>query len=187
MMFEKFFSKYPTFEILEKPSEELLNQYRSVLPEPLIELWESHGLGVYMDGFLRLVDPNDFHDFVRESVNVYVENTVVFATSALGDFFLWENDRIKQVNFRYGYTEVVGGRRFASFMNHRLTDQEYLDDIKGSIYFKALDKLGQPEFDECYGYVPALVIGGNDNHENLQRLKMAEHLMIVSEFTGVIE
>lgn len=187
-MFEPFFTNFPDYSIVESPTKELIAQYQGKLPDELLQLWQSHGLGVYMNGYIRLVNPNDFMEFVNESVNLYVEGTIPIATTAFGDIVLWEKDRVKLVLYRYGISEVVASDELDFWMDFLLPDSDYRkEEMKDSLYAEAKDKLGEPAFDECFGYVPALVLGGSEKVENLQRLKMAEHLMIVSEFTGVIE
>lgn len=43
-------------------------------------------------------------------------------------------------------------------------------------------KLGALKHDEMYGFVPALMLGGSEKFDNLEKLKAVEHLMILSQF-----
>jgi len=37
--------------------------------------------------------------------------------------------------------------------------------------------------DEMYGFVPALMLGGLDTFDHLQKVKAVEHLMLLSQLT----
>jgi hypothetical protein len=188
-MIDGFLKKFPEIKIIEKPSAELIEKYKGLLPEAVLWIWENYGFGIYMNGYLRFVNPEEWREFLCKSVNVYIEGTHVIATTAFGDFLIWEGaeERLKIVNYRYGYSEVIGGSRFNVFMNRKLPDVDFQKSLKAGKIGEAIGLLGVPMFDECYGYVPALVIGGSEKIENLQMLKIREHLMIVSELTGKIE
>ncbi|WP_420912016.1 T6SS immunity protein Tdi1 domain-containing protein [Listeria cornellensis] len=52
---------------------------------------------------------------------------------------------------------------------------------------KQLKKLGTPAYDECFGYVPLLALGGAEKVENLQKVKLKEHILLISALVGTIE
>ncbi|MOA21998.1 hypothetical protein D3C78_1425230 [compost metagenome] len=56
------------------------------------------------------------------------------------------------------------------------------NDLDG--FFKpALEKLGQLNSDEMYGFVPALALGGAMDLRNLQKVKTIEHLEFLSQLS----
>ncbi|WP_201214534.1 T6SS immunity protein Tdi1 domain-containing protein [Pseudomonas sp. S36] len=58
-----------------------------------------------------------------------------------------------------------------------------IQDSNGKLLFNsALRKYGPLEPDELYGFEPALVIGGYPTLENLRRLKLDQHLLILRSF-----
>ena len=184
---EHFFEKYPEYKITTIPNEQVIQKYTELLPEDLIQFWKAYGFGTFMDGYLRFVNPDDYIDFLSESVNVYLEPTIVFATTALGDFYLWEKERIKIVNYRKGWSAVVGSK-FGLFMEFRLTDKEFLyKKVDASVYWKAIKEINPPAFNECLGYEPMLALGGSEKIENLKCVKMNEHLAFIYQTIGEIE
>ena len=54
-------------------------------------------------------------------------------------------------------------------------------------YPAAREQLGEPAYDECFGYVPLLALGGPETVEHLQKVKLREHIALIAEFTGVLE
>jgi hypothetical protein len=50
---------------------------------------------------------------------------------------------------------------------------------------KALKKLGPLHPDEMYGFEPALAVGGTSKIENLVKVKMIEHLILLSQLTEI--
>jgi hypothetical protein len=53
-------------------------------------------------------------------------------------------------------------------------------------YFDAVEKYGEPEYDECFGYEPLLSLGGKENVENLKKVKYEVHLTLMGEIQGVL-
>ncbi len=47
-----------------------------------------------------------------------------------------------------------------------------------------MHSLGSPAYDECYGYVPLLPLGGAEKAENLQKVKLREHLELMCQMQG---
>lgn len=62
-------------------------------------------------------------------------------------------------------------------------DEEYLS-IKQ--YKAATKKLGNLEYDECFGYVPLLALGGKESVNNLKKVKILEHIALIAEMTGEV-
>ncbi|WP_083536288.1 T6SS immunity protein Tdi1 domain-containing protein [Chryseobacterium vrystaatense] len=59
--------------------------------------------------------------------------------------------------------------------------------LLGKNYFPAREKLGEPAFEESYGYVLLLGLGGPEKVENLEKVKLKEHILIVAQALGKIE
>ena len=39
-------------------------------------------------------------------------------------------------------------------------------------------------YDECFGYVPLLALGGKEDVEHLKKVKMKEHIAVITQLTG---
>ncbi len=53
----------------------------------------------------------------------------------------------------------------------------------GNLFKPAKRKLGRLQPDEMYGFTPALMLGGLDKLEHLEKVKAVEHLMLLSQLT----
>ena len=51
-------------------------------------------------------------------------------------------------------------------------------------YKAAVKKWGQLQFDECFGYTPLLGLGGNRKVDNLRKVKIKEHIGLITQSAG---
>ncbi len=66
------------------------------------------------------------------------------------------------------------------FFDMDLADDGFLrDNLNDGNYLAAKKKLGEPNDEECYGYVPLLGLGGAEKADNLQKVKIEEHIGLV--------
>ncbi|MNE90069.1 hypothetical protein D3C80_1875430 [compost metagenome] len=61
-------------------------------------------------------------------------------------------------------------------------DFDYHDTNGKLLFERAVKKYGPLAPDEMYGFEPALVLGGSSSLENLRRLKLDPHLLILRNF-----
>ena len=43
--------------------EEVIERYRDLVPKEMIEIWKKYGLGSFMNGYLRVINPDDYTYF----------------------------------------------------------------------------------------------------------------------------
>ena len=60
------------------------------------------------------------------------------------------------------------------------------DENNKPLYSRSVKKYGELEPGECFGFVPALAMGGSGNLDETQRLKALEHFIIVSQLQPLI-
>lgn len=185
-MFESFFEKYAKYDSLEIPSKVLIEDYSEILPEKFLKLWGNYGSGTFLNGYLKLVKPDEYKDLIQEVYLNKFKNPIVLFVTALSDLIIWENDYLVLLDFRHGTSKVLESG-FEYFMND-LIDEKYLEeDLSWSPYIKAKDRLGELAYDECYGYMPILAAGGFEKVENLQKVKIKEHISVIAQLAGKIE
>lgn len=51
------------------------------------------------------------------------------------------------------------------------------------LFSRARKKLGPLKSDEMYGFVPALMLGGSEALENLEKVNIIEHLTFLSQLS----
>ena len=184
-MLEKFieFSKPTT--IANKGYHQESKKFR--LPEELSFLLEKYPHASLLNRFFFIVNPIVYADVLNEIYIPLNTPSTCFARDAFGSLYVWENESIKIVNVRYGMSEIVG-RKPSVFFNLKMTDEGFLKKrLQFDKFIEAKERLGELAYDECYGYVPILAAGGPEKVENLQKLKLREHILIISQLAGKIE
>lgn len=173
----------------EAPTE-LYQKYSNRLPKQILEVWEKYGFGSVLNGYLKIVNPDDYQSLINETYLRSSNTTVVFITS-LSDAILWEDSREENqylvlVNFRKGKTSILEAG--FDFFFEDLEDDGFKEkDLDWKPYSEAVEKYGEPAFDECFGYTPLLGLGGAEKVENLKKVKLKEHILIITEFMGPVQ
>ena len=183
-MFEKFFSKYPYYQTIEKPVSAQIEAYRGVLPDSMLDVWEKQGWGIYMNGFIRLINPDDFLDIITDNVETATES-IPFAVTAFGDILLWlKDDYVELISFRKEYRKIVESE-IDFFFNDTLPHYEYvLSELKSEMYPEFVDKLGVPTYGQCYGYFPLLALGGSESVDHIQIVDLQVHIDLMAQASG---
>ncbi len=171
---------------MEEPSNDLLQKYSEILPHKILSLWKKNGFGTIIDGYLKIVNPENFKDLLEDIYSPKYENPIVLFATAMGDLIIWENNYLVMLDFRHSKSKVLESG-FEYFLDD-LEDEEYLEEeLLWNPYKNANKKLGELNYDECYGYVPILAAGGAEKVENLQKVKIKEHIAIITQLTGKME
>ena len=173
------------FRIEKKVPLDLIDAYRDKIPEQIIRIWEEYGFGNFMDGFLRTIDPNAFRNIVKRAYFMGTESIPVFAT-AFGDIIVWEeNAYLTVLRFRHGTFSIMA-KGFGCFLED-LKDDEYVEEFfRPRNYRIALQKQGSLRYDECFGYVPLLCLGGPEDADRLRKVKLLEHLELILAIDGPV-
>lgn len=179
---EKVFKDYIKFSDVD---EKLISQYEEKLPQKIIYIWKNYGLGTFYNGYLKIINPNEYKELIEKT---YFQGNVsipIFAT-AFGDIITWEkNQFIGIIKYRYGENDVISDG--FDFFYEDLLDGEFDDtDFNIKKYKEALNKYGMLEYDECFGYVPLIAMGGKESVENIKKAKIKEHISLISNFIGKI-
>ena len=191
-MLTKLLTRFPVYHIIDNPTPDFVDQYRALVPPELIEVWEQYGFGTFCDGYLKIVNPADYAELLANTYQhtstpapTSASSLVLFAT-AMGDLLVWERGYLVLVDYRHGHTNSVAKNFKLLFRN--ITDSFYLSNtLRWEPYLAARERLGEPAFDECFGYVPLLALGGPETVEHLEKVKLREHIALIGQFTGVLE
>lgn len=131
------------------------------------------------------MNPDYFQEIIKDTYNRHELATPLF-TTAMGDILVWEDDYLLSLNYRKHDVNVVA-KNFKFFFTD-IFDAYYLENaLDWSPYPDAIKKYEIPAFDECFGYVPLLALGGAEKVENLKRVKFKEHIYMITELMGKIK
>ena len=86
-----------------KVEESTINKYKEYLPKELIEAWRIYGYGTFMDGYLKVINPDDFSSLVSDTYLGVKERFLFYYI--LGDIIIFEKDEnqesyIVMINYR---------------------------------------------------------------------------------------
>lgn len=162
-----------------------INKYKSVLSDELLDIWEEYGFGTLFNGYLRIINPKEYQELLNET---YARGkvSIPIMTTAFGDFITIEDGQyVGIVKYKNGDFLILA-KNFKRFMQNLMDDyfiDKYLDIAK---YEEALMLLGRVSSDECYGYMPLLALGGKDSVNNLQKVRLKEHIELITQLVGKI-
>lgn len=168
-----------------------IERYRGKLPNQLLDYWAEHGWSGYGNGIFWLVNPQEYDGVVASWIEgTKIEKRDVYhliARSAFGDLYIWG----EKTGFALKITSVLSRCVIFDFqptpeqMDRKLQDFLLSTDVEsndyGDLFDRAEKKLGTPNHDEMYGFVPALMLGGPDTLDHLEKLKAVEHLIFLSQ------
>ena len=198
---DEFINRNKDYQKVKDVPKELIKKYRNIAPEELIYIWETLGFGIYEDGFLQLINPDEY-EFIFQYVDKMLEPTIPWGITALGDILCWEGNigwtiapdegnRCFRIDVRECDRIVVSDMEghLNLFINNREDDKFF---IAGKNYFNAKpylqvkDRLPRLEYGQCYGYVPALALGGSRSIKNLQVVDAKSYIDIIGQSVGKI-
>lgn len=181
-MSDKLFEK---FVKVENVSQELCDKYSTFLPSELIRIWKEYGFGSFLNGYIKVINPDNYCQLLSDT---YFRGTIavpMFVT-AFGDVITWEEKRyIRIIKYKNGTFKGIaaGFDFFFDDLESGIFDNEIFEISK---YREAVDALGEIAFDECFGYVPLLGLGGSEKVDNLCKVKIREHIELITQMVGKI-
>ncbi|GHT18313.1 hypothetical protein FACS189429_4620 [Bacteroidia bacterium] len=186
-----------TYKKVSNVSREIIDKYKDLLPNELIIIWETMGFGIYENGFIQLVNPDEY-DFIFDYVDKLLEPSIVWGITALGDIVLWEGNKNRTIspeegnrnvfiNVRKCNSHVIGEMKFIlEFVlgdEHGIIDKDY---FASKPFLDIKDRLPPLEYGQCYGYVPALALGGSASSKKMKVLDNKSYINIIGQAAGKI-
>jgi hypothetical protein len=170
-----------------------IERYRGKLPNQLLEYWAEHGWCGYGEGIFWIVNPQEYEGVVASWIGgtKFEERDAyhLIARSAFGDLYLWGEKtgaslKITSVLSRCDVDdfEITSDELDRELQNFLLSTEVEYNDF-GDLFQPAKKKLGTLRHDEMYGFVPALMLGGPDTLDHLEKVKAVEHLILLSQIT----
>lgn len=168
-----------------------IQRYRGVLPDQLLEYWREHGWCGYGDGIFWMVNPQEYDGVVASWLEgtefETTDNYHVIARSAFGDLYLWGEAtgaslKITSILSRYSvHRSIYVGDKMDKGVQAFMVSKRIGTNDYGDLFKPALKKLGRLGPDEMYGFIPAFMLGGPDDLKHLEKVKIVEHLIFLSQ------
>ena len=176
---------FDRFEQDQGASRELCVQYNSILPPAQLNVWQKYGFGSLLDGYLKMINPDEYQALLNDSYVLSSTAIPIFVT-AFADILTWEKGRyIRMVKYKDGIFEGIasGFNFFWGDLADGAFDARFFELAE---YQAATNRLGQLQFDECFGYTPLLGLGGSKKVDNLRKVKITEHIDLITESAGKV-
>ena len=165
--------------------QEVIKKYKDQVPEELVQIWEECGLGTFLDGYLKVINPDEYLELVQETYFRGGTSIPIFVT-AFGDVITWEkNEFLGIIKYKEGTFDIF--LENLSLFIKFLPDKSFIDDYFDlPLYYEAIEKYGSLDYTQCFGFVPLLVLGRFKDVNHLDKVKMYEHIFLITQFTGSI-
>jgi len=195
--FDYFFKKYALPENSTPLTAEELSEIASTLPSQLHELYSTYGRCTLRSGRIQICHPQDLKPVLELALGndpaLSFHSCHAFAYTAFGEIYFYSKV------YGCGAIETLTGKVYCENLTSPTTaddDIEYsiyvpfsmsdesldFDDLAGiPLFSRAQKKLGKLNIGECYGFVPALDLGGESSTNNLKRERAPEHLSIIAQ------
>jgi len=182
---------------IEVPSTSI-EKYRGKLPDQLLEYWKDEGWSGYQNGLFWLTNPEDYDDLVDEWLDdtpyESIDHYHVIARSAFGKLYLWGEYYNQSFTISCPMHSIIAldneletksndpDSTLRSFFAVSEPEDFDIDDQNGEPLFeRARAKFGDLEQDEMYGFKHAIATGGQILLENLEKVKLDQHLTILRQ------
>lgn len=164
-MFDKIMQDFKKEETVDK---ELIKSFQETLPTDVLNIWEKYGFGSIYNGFLKIINPMDYWEFVKETF--FVNDAIPIMTTGTGEIIAWvENKYIYMLDYKKNDFEnlACGFDFFWEDLDNKII--KFLS-AKATEYEKMLKKNGELNYEECFVMESKLSSIKMNIHEYLEKL-----------------
>jgi hypothetical protein len=195
--FEDFIEVFGEATYHEPVPQASIEKYRGKLPDILLTYWEQEGWNGYDNGLLWTVNPDDYADILADWIAPTplpeIDDYHVFARTAFGTLYAFGSKNGRYFGVTPYWNAVFANKSWVTSVDHEWdetitqffgfsTKEDYdVEDIKEKGMFdRAVKRLGPLGPNEMFGFVPALLLGGEEVEKNLEKTNIFIHLDILA-------
>lgn len=169
------------FQSYAKVNDNVINKFKNKIPETLLKIWQNYGLGTSMNRYIKVINPDDYQSIIDNTYFPYKDAVPIFVT-AFGDIITLEiGEYISVMYLRYGKCELM--LKDFDFFLKRLADKSFLNEFFSlNQYYKAVNEHGNLLYIECFGYMPLLALGVDEDTDNLKKFQILEHIALINSY-----
>lgn len=171
-------------KLAEMP-QEVVEKYQNQIPEELLRIWQEDGLGTFLNGYLKVINPDDYLGLIQETYFRGNVSIPIFAT-AFGDIITFEENKyLGLLEYKNGNFDIFT-ENLHYFLND-LSDVEFQEEyFELPLYYQAVEQHGHLDYNQCFGFVPLLALGGPKEISHLSKVKIFEHILLITQLAGGI-
>jgi len=190
--FEKFRRAYPPDPEVRPCTEAECQAFAGKLPEPLLRFWREVGRGSFGGGLLVLTDPGAWQDTLSAWLRGNIAGRTLIARSGFGDLFYYRDKGMQEIDGVQTRVEDVSrldphqpevevcAWSLGEFFDDYLCDPDTQETaLRKPLFAAAVKRLGRPQGDDGFFFVPALALGGSAAPEHIDRGDLRVHLQIL--------
>ena len=176
---------FEDFKLVEEVPREIIDKYRGKLGKDVIEIWEKYGFGSTFKGYLKIINPDDLQELLEETYIMPFDDIPVFVTG-MGDIITCNSrGSFTILDYRHQRLNILWTRQEIEW-EYFLEDFYQKDYWQWNPYFEAVEKYGEPGYDECFGYEPLLSLGGDESVDFLSKVNYKIHIYLISDIQGIL-
>jgi hypothetical protein len=197
--FEYFLEKLsPQASRLDVPKSSF-NKYRGKLPDKLLEYWQERGWGGYANGLFTIVNPEEYEPvldaWIGETPYMDKDAYHIIARSAFGKLYFWGErsgrtlmiDTVYSLAFPKENFQFLEKKDLELFMQCFFSGQDKESNDFENLFEPAIKKYRSLDYDEMFGFVPALAMGGKPELKFIEPVKAVEHLVMLAQMEPLKE
>ena len=176
---------FSDFKLYKKVDKDIIDKYKDMVGNDVIEIWEKYGFGSTFNGYLKIINPDDYQELLEETYIMPFDDIPVFVTG-MGDIITCNSrGSFSILDYRHQSIKVLWTDKEIEW-NYFLDEDFHEEYLHWNPYFEAIKKYGEPEYDECFGYEPLLSLGGEETIKNLKKMNFEVHITIMGEIQGIL-
>ncbi|MGF6821133.1 hypothetical protein M2317_000019 [Microbacterium sp. ZKA21] len=169
---------------------DVIEAYRSRVPDDVIELWEAYGYGTFASGFIRVINPAVYEADLAACIGKTQADGIAIPimVTGLADLITWEPS-VGVVALKYREGRAAGlSQTLTSFLELlKLAPNAMLSrSLSWDIFPQAVEAHGELPYDQSFTFVPLRSLGGPEKVENLHKRETIAAIQVMVEFQGVI-
>ena len=168
---DKFLTAFPPTATTPMPAAQLA-RLAATAPPLLGQLWQQHGLGLYGEGIIQLIDPAQFRPVLATWLAADRPNYTPFALGAFGQLYyhrqLTPTDEDVCCLDPHYRSIATCAWSLEAFLNDYLPDPDTREEeLREPLLQEALAAHGALPPGCMYSFTPALVLGGDESVDGL--------------------
>jgi len=175
---QQFIDTFPPDAGVRVPSDDFVAYGEGRLPEALVELWRTHGLGWYGGRRVALVDPGAWMSTLQTWFGPSV-GSIPFAVTSFGHVYHYDrvdgHDRIQCLDPHFQHNAEVSQDAATFFTEHLTGANSHPADLR-ELHKAAVGAQGELGENEIFYFEPILALGGQVNLDNLAKGNGPEHV-----------
>ncbi|MEE3503635.1 GAD-like domain-containing protein [Acidiphilium acidophilum] len=201
--FEYCIKKFGPPQDGETVPTEIRETHRGKVPQSLLDFWDVYGTGLWLDGKFQLVRPDRYQSLVdmlfEGDPDFPPGQSVLIGYTAFGTLMIWNDknyflrtDLVDKVAFTRHVSPkhpmLDGDRNLPTTLSNIDGDgYDYIEhtDAAKPLFARAMKKCGKLAYGECYGFVPAVGLGGRGVLDEVKKVRAAEHFAIIGQLEPI--